>query len=224
MKELYNKYGHGLCSLYLIFFLIWFFTLENLENVTYNVMHCIVDDYIPFCEYFAIPYFIWFPYMFFTCAFMFFMSKRGEFYRFAFTIMSGMSLSLLICMIYPSCTHLRPDYIVDKNIFTHALIGLYAFDTSTNVFPSIHVLDSVIACVALFRTDYFKQHTFANVLNIFICVMICLSTMFTKQHSFLDVIGALILYAILFSVFYLPKYKWANNEAVVIPYKKQTNN
>ena len=217
MKEIFKKYGHGIFALYLFIYLPWFFALEGLTDVDYHVMHCVLDDYIPFCEFFIIPYTTWFFYMFFTCIFMFFKSKRGDFYRFAITLTGGMSIAMFICMLYPSCTNLRPEYIEGTGILAKLIAVLYTIDTSTNVFPSIHVLDSIIACVALERNEYIRKHLSFRIINIFVCVMICLSTVFIKQHSALDVIGAAVLYVILYCIIYLPKYKWFNDERILIP-------
>lgn len=80
-----------------------------------------------------------------------FKADNKEFIQFALSLIIGMSLSLTICMIYPNGLTLRPDYIPD-NFCGKIINALYTIDTSTNVFPSIHVYNSLAVnlhyCVA----------------------------------------------------------------------------
>ena len=46
--------------------------MDNLERTVtthYHLIHLPIDDYIPFCEYFVIPYIMWFGYVAFGIAF-----------------------------------------------------------------------------------------------------------------------------------------------------------
>ena len=54
-----------LCFFYLIFaiYLPWFGHLEKTVTTHFHVIHTALDDYIPFCEYFIIPYLLWFGYV-----------------------------------------------------------------------------------------------------------------------------------------------------------------
>ena len=58
----FQKYKHGLLLLYFLIYLPWFQYLEKKVTVHFNVIHMAIDDYIPFIEFFVIPYF----YGFFT--------------------------------------------------------------------------------------------------------------------------------------------------------------
>lgn len=217
MKELFKKYGHCLFALYIFIYLPWFFWLEGLDGVTYNEIHCFLDDIIPFCEIFIIPYILWFFYMILTCIYMYFKAERGEFLRFAIALTGGMSIAMLICQIYPNCVNLRPAEFAHDNIFTVLVKGLYAIDTSTNVFPSIHVLNSIIACVALERNTFFRRHRYFRIINVLLCVLICLSTLFLKQHSVLDLLGGVTLYVILYLVLYVPDWKIFRSKEILLP-------
>lgn len=217
MKELFKKYGHCLFALYIFIYLPWFFWLEGLDSVAYNEIHCFLDDIIPFCEVFIIPYILWFFYMILTCIYMYFKAERGEFLRFAIALTGGMSIAMLICQIYPNCVNLRPAEFTHDNIFTVLVKGLYAIDTSTNVFPSIHVLNSIIACVALERNTSFRRHRYCRIINVLLCVLICLSTLFLKQHSVLDLLGGVALYVILYLVLYVPDWKIFRSKEILLP-------
>ena len=58
-----KEYPHAWTILYFVVYLSWFFWLEGRANLPYHVIHFPLDDLIPFCEYFVIPYFLWFVYI-----------------------------------------------------------------------------------------------------------------------------------------------------------------
>ena len=60
LKKLIKKYGHIWIMAYFAIYLPWFLYLEKHVTTRYHVMHSVVDDWIPFNEYFIIPYFLWF--------------------------------------------------------------------------------------------------------------------------------------------------------------------
>lgn len=216
MREFFKKYGHGLSALYIFIYLPWFFHLEGLTEIVYNEIHCFIDDLIPFCEAFIVPYLLWFFYILAAYIFLFLKAERGEFLRFAITLTGGMTIAMIICDIYPNCVNLRPPVIDETGLFANLIGGLYSIDTSTNVFPSVHVLNSLVVCVALERNEFFKNFKLLRATNIILCVSICLSTMFLKQHSIIDVAGAIVLYLILYRAIYVPDWKIFRNKYIVM--------
>ena len=46
-----------------IFFLIFTYAERYFPATYYYSMHCRLDDLIPFCKWFVIPYVIWFPFV-----------------------------------------------------------------------------------------------------------------------------------------------------------------
>ena len=48
---------------YFAIYLPWFGHLEKTVTTHFHVIHTALDDYIPFCEYFIIPYLLWFGYV-----------------------------------------------------------------------------------------------------------------------------------------------------------------
>lgn len=206
MKKFIQKYWHACFGLYIFIYLPWFFYLEKTVTTDFYDMHCALDDLIPFNEYFIIPYLMWFAYVLSACVFMFFTADRKEFIRFAMMLITGMSISLLICQLFPNGTHLRPETFRNNNIFTRQVIALYATDTSTNVFPSIHCYNSMAVHIALHRSRLLKKFPVVQFASLILCILIMLSTVFLKQHSVLDVLGAILLVLILYPLFY--KIRW----------------
>ena len=62
IKAFKEKYPHIWVVSYFIIYMIWFVWLESRADEPYHVIHFPLDDYIPFCEYFIIPYLLWFAY------------------------------------------------------------------------------------------------------------------------------------------------------------------
>ena len=202
LTELFRKYRHAWVFLYSFIYLSWYMYLERTIVTEYHIMYTKIDDWIPFNEFFIIPYFIWFLYVAFMLMFLFF-KDVDEFYRFGLYLTLGMSISLFICQIFPNGTNLRPTNLDhNKNIFTHLVAFIYKTDTPTNVFPSIHVFNSIATHVAIVRSKFFYNNMKVKVVSFIIMISICLSTLFLKQHSFLDVVGATILSYVIYQLIY----------------------
>lgn len=186
---------------YLLIYLPWFFYLE--AHVTqYHIMQTPLDGLIPFCPYFIIPYLLWFFYVAAVFLFFLFRCPKHEFYRMAGYLFLGMSVSLLICTVYPNGIDLRPTFDPNQNIFTQVTAMLYQADTSTNVFPSIHVFVSAGVYLAIAESAVCSRYRWMRPLSFVLTFSIILSTMFLKQHSVIDVIGGLVLAEALHLLFY----------------------
>lgn len=208
LKALYQKYKHAWVLLYFFLYAPWFAYLEKTVTTTFYDVHIKIDDYIPFVEWFAIPYFIWFAFIFATVAYFFFTDKK-EFYRCCSFLFIGMTICLIIYTIWPNGQTLRPDLttINRDNIFIDIIANLYRTDTPTNVCPSIHAFNSIGACIAIFHSEKLKNKKYITVPTVILSILICLSTVFLKQHSFFDVICAGILSIVMYLLVYVPNYE-----------------
>ena len=54
-----------------------------------------------------------------------------------------MTVFLLISTFFPNIQHLRPLKMPRDNVFTHLVLLLQKVDTPTNLWPSIHVYNSI---------------------------------------------------------------------------------
>lgn len=203
MKAVLSKYKHAWTLLYIIPYMIWFTLLE--KNVTdYHLINIPFDDKIPFCEYFIIPYFLWFLFVPAVMIYLFFYSKR-EYYEACAFLFIGMTIFLIICTIYPNGINLRQP-IASDNLFADLVIGLRKTDTATNVFPSLHVFNTLGCFIALLKSKGMKKHFIIKVLAGILSVAIILSTVFLRQHSIVDVIGAFGLALIMYIIVYIPSW------------------
>lgn len=192
MKNLLKKYSHAWVMGYILIYLPWFCFLEKAVTKNYSVMHVALDDYIPFSEYFIVPYLFWFVYVTGAVLFFFFTSKP-DYYRLCTFLFVGMTISLLICTFFPNGTDLRTAVDPNKNIFTRLVAMIHASDTSTNVFPSIHAYNSLGVHFAIRNSQILRDKRWVQVASFLSMVLICLSTVVLKQHSVIDVAGAFVL-------------------------------
>lgn len=197
-----KKYKHAVpLIIYGIIYLTWFIYLEQKVTKDYRVIHVTLDDYIPFCEGFVIPYFLWFLYVSATVAYLFFKDK-DDYYRTCIFLFTGMTVFLVISTLFPNGHHLRPQVMPRDNIFTWMVSHLYSTDTPTNLWPSIHVYNSLGAHFAIVKNNRLCRNRLVRKLSLLLCISIILSTMFIKQHSAFDVVTAFIMAAVMYGVVY----------------------
>ena len=154
MKAFFQKYSHGLVLLYGFIYMPWFIWLGSRANLPYHVIHVRPDDWIPFLEGFIVPYLLWFLYVPAVFIYLFFQLKnKREFYQYCIFLFTGMTLFLIISTIYPNGHLLRPASFTRHNIFTFAVQALYRTDTATNIFPSLHVYNSIAAHIAIANNE-----------------------------------------------------------------------
>lgn len=210
MKQFLKK-NWRLCFLsYTVIYLAWFFLLEYMIPADYpglHIIHCPLDDMIPFCEYFVIPYCMWFVYIVFACTLLYFKGTNIEFFRLGIALAAGMSFCLIICMIYPNGLNLRPEHVDRNNIFITFINYLHEADTPTNVFPSIHVYVSLIIHIVIRDCEYVRSHQWIKYSSFILSILICISTVFIKQHSVIDVLGGVAVTVVFTAILYVPKYR-----------------
>ncbi len=204
LKKIWQRYWHIIFVLYIPIYITCFVSLEN-RPVDLGVnIHVALDDYIPFCKYFIIPYMLWFLYIASTIIFFFFYD-RIELIKYAVFLITGMSICLVIYYFWPSYQTLRPQ-LNGTDIFTDIINFIYTADSPSNICPSIHVLNSIAAHIAVSKSRFFNNKKILKTGSFVLMVLICLSTVFLKQHSALDGMYAIILAAIL----YIPIYSRIN--------------
>ena len=160
-----------------------------------------MDDYIPFCEVFIVPYLLWFLYVAVTVMYFFFKDK-DDYFKCCTFLFTGMTVFLLVSTLWPNGHNLRPFILPRDNIFTKLVACIYRADTPTNLWPSIHVYNSLGCHFAIAKSRHFAQHKGIRFGSLALCVSIILSTMFTKQHSVFDVMTALIMASIMYLIVY----------------------
>lgn len=187
-------------TVYAFFYLMAFFYLEK-RDVAVHEIDFGMDDYIPFCEFFIVPYLLWFAYVAFTVVFLG-IRDREESDRLVAFLMAGMTIFIVVSAVFPNGHNLRPKTFERDNIFTDLIRNLYKADTPTNILPSIHVYNSVAIMIAVWRSRCFAAHNIIRTAMLALGASIICSTVLIKQHSMLDVLLALFLSAVMYSVCY----------------------
>ena len=201
-KQLYTKYRHlFVCIIYFIFYMTVFCYAEQKVTRNYQVIHMGIDDYIPFCEVFIIPYILWFGYVALSVLYFGFTSK-DDYYRTCLFLFTGMTVFLVVSLLFPNGHHLRPTEFPRDNVFTHMVAALYRTDTPTNLWPSIHVYNSLGVHFAIMHSRQFEHKRSVRIGSFLLCSLIILSTVFLKQHSMFDVLTAFVMAAIMYAVVY----------------------
>ena len=118
VKQFFAAHRHVWTLAYFPFYLAAFFALERMPGRTPHIIHSSLDAAIPFCEYFVVPYFLWFIFMAVTLVWFFFRDVPG-FYRLMAYLCAGMTVFLLVSALWPNGLHLRPAYIGRDNRHLH---------------------------------------------------------------------------------------------------------
>lgn len=187
-------------TLVLPVYLICFYTVEYFVTDNYHVMYMPLDDKIPFCEWFSLPYILWMPMLIAAALYLLYNDTAG--YKLYMTYV-GISFfsTLLIYVIYPNGQELRVTSFENPNLLTDFVQYLYSCDTNTNVCPSLHVIGSFAAVFGVFHSKKLRSAALKFII-IVSAAIIALSTVFIKQHSVVDVFAGIALSAAVWVIVY----------------------
>lgn len=183
------EFSHLLLLLGWVGYFVLFLLTENLipaESCT--PVHIWLDDVIPFCEWFLLPYVFWYVLIVLSLGY-FLLYNVDSFKRLQTYIIITQVCAMALYILLPSRQDLRPEVFPRDNFLTDCVRLLYSVDTNTGVCPSLHVAYSIgIASVWLKERGAWLWW---KVCVVVLVVLICLSTMFIKQHSAADFFAAL---------------------------------
>ena len=175
---------------WIAYFALYFITENLIPLERCHVVHCALDDLIPFNEYFAIIYVSWYLLVFGALLYTL-LYDIESFKRLQIFLICTQLTAMAIYILWPSCQNLRPTVFPRDNLLTRLMAFIYSFDTNTGVCPSLHVAYTVgIASVA------WKSRScpaWGKAALLVMVVLVSLSVCFVKQHSAVDVFAALPL-------------------------------
>jgi len=170
------------------YFALYFLTENLIPPEKCAPIHCRLDDLIPFCDWFVIPYVSW--YLLIVVSMGYFLLYRVESFRSMQTyIIITQVIAMAVYILYPNRQDLRPETFPRENILTWILGLIYSFDTSTGVCPSLHVAYSLGIA-----STWLREKTAPLWVRLAIalwCGVICISVAFVKQHSVVDIFAAI---------------------------------
>ena len=198
-SNLCTEYKYLLLLLFWPIYGLFFRYVETSYKVEeYFIVYTPIDDFIPFFEWFVIPYLFWFAYIilmhFYTVIF-----DISAFRRMLWFFIITYSTTIIIYFLFPTAQELRPTEFARDNILVRFMQGFYEFDTNTNVCPSIHVIGSLAITFTGLHAKGFERWGW-KVFYIACGILISVSTVFLKQHSVVDILAALPLCAIAYFV------------------------
>ncbi len=172
------------------YFVMYFLTENLIPPEKCHVIHCFLDDLIPFSEWFLLAYCFWYALVFGSLLY-FLLFDVPSFKKLQVFIIITQVIAMAVYVIWPSRQDLRPEVFLRDNVLTRLMAFIYSFDTSTGVCPSLHVAYSLgIASVWLKKKD---APVLWKAFIVLAVVLICLSVAFVKQHSVVDIFAALPL-------------------------------
>lgn len=183
------QYRHLLLLLgWVGYFILYALTERLIPAECCTPVHCFLDDLIPFCEVFIVPYVFWYV-LVAGSLLIFALYDVDSFKKLSTYIIITQVIAMTAYILFPTRQDLRPTVYPRQNIFTDAVRLLHLLDTNTNVCPSLHVGYSLgIASVWLKKKS---APTGIKVFVVITVVLVCFSVAFVKQHSVLDFFAAI---------------------------------
>ncbi len=191
MKKSKKSLWHILMLLYWPLYLAFFFFIERFLILEYAPVECRFDALIPFCEFFIIPYVLWYLYLLWIHLYTL-IRDVASFKKLMYFIITSFSIACVCFVAFPNSQLLRPELFPRDNFFTDAVKFLYVIDTNTNVCPSLHVAGSFAVLFTAWNAKGLNKPLW-RCINILITLLITASTVFLKQHSLVDTAAALLL-------------------------------
>lgn len=158
------------------------------DKMTHYDLSGIMDYHIPFIPIFIIPYAL--AYAQWIVGYIV-IAGQGE--EYCNRVMGGEIISKLIVgiifIVFPT-TMLREE-VLGTDIFSRAVDLLYKLDAPTNLFPSIHCLESYICMKSALEIKGIDIRY--RIAMVVMSLLVFMSTVFIKQHVILDFFGAVIV-------------------------------
>lgn len=183
------QYRHLLLLLGWVGYFILFFLTENfIPAESCTPVHCPLDDIIPFCEWFVIPYVGW--YVLIVWSLLYFALYNVEHFKGLQKYIIVTQIVAMTCyIIVPTRQDLRPETFANENILTWIMGLIYSIDTNTGVCPSLHVAYSIGIASTWLKEK--KSSVWTRTFVVVFVILVCLSVVFTKQHSAVDIFAAI---------------------------------
>lgn len=183
------RFAHvKLLTSWIVYLALYFLTENLIPAEKCHVIHCALDDIVPFNEYFVIFYCSWFVLLIGSLLWFLLYDIPG-FKRLQVFIIVTQVVAMAAYIIYPSIQLLRPAVLPRDNFFCRVLSFIYAFDTPTGVCPSLHVAYSLGIASVWCKSKEAPKAWKVFVVALVVCISASVS--FVKQHSCVDILTAL---------------------------------
>jgi membrane-associated phospholipid phosphatase len=175
------------------------------DHLRHHSLKTALDNVIPFRPEWIVIYLLAFVFWFFGY-YLILREDKEMMKRIVIAEILAKSVCLVFFIVYPT-TIARPEILDSNNIFMEMTALIYKIDAPTNLFPSIHCLESWVCFRGAQHLRYvpkwYKPFSFVC------CMAICISTVMVKQHVVADFVGAVVVFesCLLLSTYYLGRRK-----------------
>jgi membrane-associated phospholipid phosphatase len=195
----YLRHEKLIISVFLITFLSfgfyyvdWHNHLLWKEGMKFYSLSTFLDRSIPFAPGWVWVYLLYYPFCFTP---LFLLNNIDTFRRVAGAYLMEFVVAFLVFLSFP-VKMIRPVVITDT-LSTKAVGMIYRLDPGFNVFPSLHVANSLLVALIFYR--YNKP---LGIVFILIAVLISVSTLYVKQHYFLDIVTGVLDTALVYPLIF----------------------
>ncbi|MBQ3196270.1 MAG: phosphatase PAP2 family protein [Clostridia bacterium] len=167
---------------------------------------CSLDYKIPFCEWFVIPYALWYVQLALMGIYTF-IKRPCKFFRFSIMVAGGACVCMIICTFIPMYfNRVGMEAFPRDNLLVEAVKLIRGIDPPTTVLPSMHVYVSVALHICLCKDEKLASRKVLKYASLVLSILITASTVLLKQHSIIDVFAAFVLLPIMYFLAYVVKY------------------
>lgn len=186
IRRLIPKYAIlPLAGMLLLNFFTYNITPIWTQKMHHYSMETGLDEALPFLPVFVIPYILAFSQWILG-----YLAIARTDKQYCYRVISGEIIAkflVCICFILLPTTMQRAE-ITGTDICSRLVAFIYRTDTATNLFPSIHCLESWICYRGAHNRKYFSRAYETGMLVM--TILVFLSTVFIKQHVVLDMVSA----------------------------------
>ena len=160
-----KKYKHAWVFLYIFIYMPWFLLLEKHVTTNYHVIQTQFDMWIPFVEYFIIPYLMWFAFIAAAFVYFFFTDVPG-FYKMAKFMFTGMTIfpSLHVFNTLSVCIAVHESEKLKK----HKAVCNAAY---------------ILAALIILATMFLKQHSVLDVFGAVIMAYVLYKVVYEPEKK-----------------------------------------
>ena len=162
-----ENYHHHWYLLIWLVYLTLFAIAEHVVTDNYWVSYLPLDDKIPFCRYFIIPYCLWHPLLFLMTLYLMFYDAEGQHDLFTW----------LVQRIYAADTN--TNVLPSMHVIGCAALTLACFDSEPLRRRHLQWVMLPLGLVISMSTVFVKQH---SILDVFVAIPVCVILYFIIYH------------------------------------------
>ncbi len=154
-----------------------------------------LDEKLPFIEFFVVFYVL--AYVQWVVGYILIARESREMlYKFVVADVLAKVFCLIIFIAFPTAIEHQGE--PGNNPFGFITKIVYYFDSPTNLFPSIHCLESWVCFRAALQMK--KIPTWYKPFTLFFSIAVFLSTVFLKQHFVVDIPAGILVFEVAFII------------------------